>query len=305
MKRIVFCLGLLFVTLSSVAEDHAAKIRAMETEYATANGVKLAYKRLGDQQDPVVLMVMGLGGSHILWGDQLPELLVDAGYQVVLFDNRDVGASQRFEDAGQPVIWWEFLKIQLGFDVNAAYDLNDMADDSLALLDELGIDKAHIVGASMGGMIAQVLVARHPERSLSLTSIMSTPGFGDHLPPPGEMGGFSDAPEGETEAQTNARLNAFGFYPDAVPRQLMAILKAGDRSEQVKTIHVPTLVLHGKDDTLIPVAHGEYTAEIISGSRFVAYDGMGHNLPPEVMPLLVKDMVFHFKQKVANEQASL
>lgn len=301
MKYLVgFILSLAFV-LSAFAEervDNSAAIRAIEATHVKVNNIDIAYKVLGDDAAPAILMIMGLGGSHILWGDELPNQLAEAGYRVVLFDNRDVGESERLTEAGDPIIWWEFIKDKLGFEMNAAYDLNDMANDSVALMDALKIERAHIVGASMGGMIAQVLVARHPERTLSLTSIMSTPGFSDDLPPPGEMGGFSETPEGETEAETKARFEAFGFYADSVPRQLMAILKSGDRSAEVKTIKVPTLVLHGKDDTLIPIAHGEYTAELISGSKFVAFDGMGHNLPAEVVPNIVSNMLSHMGSQV-------
>ena len=163
-------------------------------------------------------------------------------------------------------------------------------------MDALQVDSAHVVGASMGGMIAQVVAAQYPDRVLSLTSIMSTPGFSDHLPPPGELGGeLSESPQDETEEETKARLEGFGFHMDAIPRQLMAIVKAGDRSDQVKTITAPTLVMHGKDDTLIPMAHGEYTAEIIDGAEFVAFDGMGHNFPEAVMPQLVGFLVAHLE----------
>lgn len=268
-------------------------IAAIEPAYARANDINVAHKVIGDAEDPVVILVMGLGGSHRLWGNDFPNRIVDAGYRVVLFDNRDVGQSQRFDNHGNPIMWWEFIKLQLGFEVNAAYDLNDMAADTVGLLDALNIEQAHVVGASMGGMIAQVVAAKYPERVSSLTSIMSTPGFADHLPPPGELGNFGgDLPE-ETEAERKARFESFGLYLDAMPRQLLAILKSGDRSSEVKTIGVPTLVLHGAEDTLIPPAHGEYTAELIKGSTYIAFEGMGHNLPEEIQPALVAAMVEH------------
>lgn len=301
MKFLIGCLFFFPLVMNASAEervDYSASIRAIDATHVEVNGVDIAYKVLGEAADPAIILIMGLGGSHILWGDNLPNQLVEAGYRVVLFDNRDVGESEYMTEAGDPIIWWEFIKAEFGFDVNAAYDLSDMAEDSVALMDALQLDQAHIVGASMGGMIAQILVARYPERALSLTSIMSTPGFGNHLPPPGEMGGFSETPEGETEEETKARLEGFGFYADSVPRQLMAILKSGDRSDEVKTIHVPTLVLHGKDDTLIPIAHGEYTAELIQGSKFVAFEGMGHNMPPEVLPNIVSNMLTHMKGNI-------
>lgn len=274
------------------AEDFSAAIRAVSSQQASVNGIEVAYKVLGDPSHPTVVMVMGMGASHILWGDYLPNQLVEAGYQVVLFDNRDVGGSTYLDQYGQPTIWWEVVKDAIGFEMNAPYDLNDMAKDTVSLMDALDIQQAHIVGASMGGMIAQVMAAQYPDRVLSLSSIMSTPGFADHLPRPGQPGGgISAAREGETEAETKARLEYMGFYPDSVPRQLMAILKSGDRSEEVKTISAPTLVIHGKDDGLIPVEHGAYTAELIAGSKYIAFDGMGHNLPPAVLPEISRNML--------------
>lgn len=289
--------------LAAEVIDYSAKIRAIDTIHAQVNDIDIAYKVLGDRGNPAVLMIMGLGGSHILWADNLPNQLAEAGYQVVLFDNRDAGESQRLDEHGNPTIWWEFMKDKMGFGMNAPYDLSDMANDSIGLMDELQLEQAHIVGASMGGMIAQVLAARYPERVISLTSIMSTPGFSDHLPPVGELGGSTESPTEETEAEAKARLESFGFYLDALPRQTMAILKSGDRSEEVKTIGAPTLVMHGKDDTLIPIEHGEYTAELIEGSTFIAFDGMGHNMPPAVLPTIVSSLLSHMKsQDVALDQ---
>lgn len=298
--KVLLSLVLILVAPFGSADGNTSwsyNVAAIEPAYTRANDINVAYKVLGSADDPAVVLVMGLAASHRLWGDDLPNRLVAAGYRVVLFDNRDVGLSQRFDEAGKPIIWWEFVKQTLGFDVNAPYDLADMAGDTIGLLDALKIDQAHIVGASMGGMIAQVIAARYPERVLSLTSIMSTPGFADHLPPPGELNAFDEPDNDETEAQRKARLEAFGFYPDAMPRQLMAILKSGDRANEVKTIAVPTLVLHGKEDTLIPPEHGEYTAELISGSNYMVFDGMGHNLPPEVLPNLVSAMIEHMQPK--------
>ena len=139
------------------AREHATKIRALALSHATVNNIEIAYKVIGEDDHPAVLLIMGLGASHILWGDNLVMQLVDAGYRIVLFDNRDTGDSQRLEEFGQPLLWWQLLKARFGFDVDADYTLEDMAQDSVALLDELDIEQAHIVGASMGGMIAQAL----------------------------------------------------------------------------------------------------------------------------------------------------
>jgi pimeloyl-ACP methyl ester carboxylesterase len=168
-----------------------------------------------------------------------------------------------------------------------------MADDSMAVLDALEIPKAHIVGASMGGMIAQIIAAEYPHRSISLVSIMSTTGA-PHLPEAeasaqDDLQGLAD-----TEGDATAQMNEIGIYPAAMPRQLMAIIAAGDRSEQVQGITVPTLVLHGEDDTLLPPPHGRHTHELIEGSKLVIYPGMGHNLPVEVVPQIISAMSAHF-----------
>lgn len=264
----------------------------MESSFVNANGTNVAYKVIGEAEDPTVLLIMGLGGSHKLWGNDLPNRLMASGYQVIVFDNRDVGESQKFDEHGDPLMWWEGLKWQLGFDINAPYDLGDMAADSIGLLDALEIERVHVVGASMGGMIAQVVAARYPERVLSLTSIMSTPGFADHLPPPGELP-LGEQDENMTEEERAAQLESFGIHLDAMPRQILAILKSGDRSAEVRTIKSPTLVIHGEQDTLIVPEHGEATAELIEGSKYVVYEEMGHNLPETVMPKMVAEMVDH------------
>jgi pimeloyl-ACP methyl ester carboxylesterase len=162
-------------------------------------------------------------------------------------------------------------------------------------LNELGIEKAHIIGASMGGMIAQVVAAKHPKRGISLTSIMSTPGFGDHLPQPSTEANDQLTNMANDEVDNSARLKRIGIHTESMPRQIMAILKSGDRTEDVKTIAIPTLVLHGVDDALIPLPHGEYTASLISGSKFVSFEGMGHSMPATVLPEIISNIVRHLK----------
>jgi len=147
----------------------------------TLNGIDIAFTSAGQPQAPAVLMIMGLGASHRLWPEALVNNIIDAGYRVVLLDNRDTGESATLEELGDPLLWWTFIKLRLGFDLDAPYTLSDMAADAVAVLDRLDIDAAHVVGASMGGMIAQVLSAEHPDRVLTLTSIMSTTGA-RHLP---------------------------------------------------------------------------------------------------------------------------
>ena len=158
--------------------------------------------------------------------------------------------------------------------------------------DELKLDNAHIVGASMGGMIAQTIASSYPERTKSLVSIMSTSGA-RHLPEMSDSNQSNFRNVGELDIE---QVHAFGFYPEAMSRQMTAILKAGDRSEQIKTIAVPTLIQHGIDDALLPVEHGKHTAELIQGSEIVIYDGMGHNLPDEVVPTVLSDMLSFFEE---------
>ena len=270
-----------------------------EMSFVQANGISIGYKIIGDPSAPPLLLIMGLSASHRLWGDAFIERLADAGYLLVLFDNRDTGETQRMNEFGQPTIWWEMLKNMLGFEVDAAYTLNDMAMDSVALLDVLNIQDAHIVGASMGGMIAQIIAAEHPERARSLVSIMSTTGA-PHLPSPQNGAGddLTDLAGSEGEQQTE--LEAIGIHVEAMPRQLMAIIKSGDRTERVKTISIPTLVIHGEDDTLLPPPHGKHTAAMIKGSKLVMFAGMGHNLPESVQPDLVAAMVEHIAAVESN-----
>lgn len=281
---------LLSLCLSAVTAQ--AGIRDLEPTQYEVNGVSLAATVVGDPQGEPLLLVMGLGSSYLLWGDPLVDGLVESGYRVVLFDNRDVGASQRMDHLGEPVIWWELLKSKLGFSINTAYELSDMADDAVQLLDQLGIEKAHVVGASMGGMIAQIIAYDHPGRVDTLTSIMSTSGA-PHLPEPTDEALESLESATYRSDEELKSTNERGFWPQGVPRQLMAIFAAGDRSERLKAIDVSTLVLHGRDDGLLPLAHGEYTHTLIPKSTLVVYDGMGHNLPEQVVPKMVADIAEH------------
>jgi len=277
---------------------------------ASINGVDIAYTEAGDAAAPAVLLIMGLTASHRLWDEDYVNGIVAAGYRVVLFDNRDTGESARLDAMGDPIWWWELLKNRLGFAVDPVYTLDDMAADAVALLTHLQINQAHIVGVSMGGMIAQQVAVKHPQRVRALVSIMSSTGA-PHLPPPSEeaqqglmsIGDADDAaaagtPAGEeTEGQ---RLRDLGLYPEAMPRQILAIVAAGDRSAQVQAIQAPTLVQHGELDTLLPPAHGAHTASLISNAQHKVYAEMGHNMPAAVIPQLLADMLAHFRRVEAT-----
>jgi len=291
LKFSVLIISLLFTSLS-----YADYSRDQAMTVTNLNGIDIAYTTAGDASAPPILMVMGLTGSHRLWGEDFVNGLVDGGYRVILFDNRDTGKSARLQAMGEPTLWWEMLKNTVGLDVNAPYSLNDMAADAIAVMDELDIEKAHIVGASMGGMIAQIIAAEYPQRTETLVSIMSTTGA-PHLPTAsdeasGDLLEIGDA----TQEEGVAKMHDIGIYPGSLPRQLMAIISAGDRSEQVKTITVPTLVLHGEDDPLLPLPHGQHTHELIEGSKFISFSGMGHDMPAVVVPKLVGAMTTHFAQ---------
>ena len=286
----------LFVFLSVFSVSTFSEYKSDQgTAIVDVNGVSIAYTTAGEEGSPSVLMIMGLMASHRVWPEEIVNEFVNAGYRVVLFDNRDTGDSDRLDRLGKPKLWWKFLVNSLGFEVNAPYTLLDMAEDGIAVLDVLEIQSAHIVGASMGGMIAQTIASEYPERTKSLVSIMSTTGA-KHLPEmtnetEGNFRNFGDGNFGEINVE---QMRSYGFYPESMPRQLTAIFHAGDRSEQVKNINVKTLVQHGANDPLLPPDHGRHTAELIEGSKLVIYEGMGHNLPPEVLPTVISDMLDFF-----------
>ena len=264
--------------------------------FAKNGDVNIAYRVLGNESSEPVIMIMGLSASHKIWHSKLVQGIVDGGYRVVLLDNRDVGESTRIKKRGRLWLAWQLLKYRIGLKVKSPYSLKDMAKDSIAVLDKLEIEQAHIIGASMGGMIAQTVAYDFPERTESLVSIMSTT-WAPHLPPPGreQEQGISDM--NESSAEQAKDLEKIGFYPSALPNQVTAILSAGDRTKQVGMIDSPTLVLHGADDQLLSVEHGEHTAEVISGSQFKVYKDMGHSLPDHVIPEMVSDILEHLKRK--------
>ena len=295
MKKII--LGLLLTLAAPLvsAEYTRTYIESYPLQTASVNGLEMAYRVVGkNPESPKVVIIMGLGGSNVVWGDTLVKGLVEGGYELLMFDNRDVGGSTRFDDWGQPTLWLQLIKQKLGLPVNAPYTLDDMAADTVALMDHLGYRDAHIIGTSMGGMIAQVVAAQYPQHTRSLISIMSSTGA-RHLPWPTRRaeGNLRELAAGDAAAERDAMMRARGFFPESMPRQLMAIFKTGDRSEDVAGIQASTLVLHGVDDTLVPPPHGVHTAELIQGSEFVLLEDMGHNMPETVLPELISRMRGH------------
>jgi pimeloyl-ACP methyl ester carboxylesterase len=277
---------------------------------AHVNGIEIAYDTFGDPADPAMLMIMGLGTQMLGWHEGFCEKLAGRGFFVIRFDNRDVGRSSQIEGGPVP----DLFAGAAGDFSTASYKLDDMADDAVGLLDELGVEAAHVVGASQGGMIAQTIAVRHPERALSLTSIMSSTGGHEvgqphpeavlallNRPPEGDREGFADfavnafgvigSPgfdPGEERLRERARLSFDrGIHPDGTARQLMAVLASGDRTEGLRGIEVPTLVIHGTDDPLIDVSGGEATAAAIPGARLELIEGMGHDLPLALWPRFI------------------
>jgi pimeloyl-ACP methyl ester carboxylesterase len=273
---------------------------------AQANGIEIEYEDYGAKDAPPVLLIMGLGAQLTLWPMPMVEELVARGYRAIRYDNRDVGLSTKFDGAEAPAMTAIVAALMTGAKPDVPYLLADMAADAVGLLDALGIDKAHVMGASMGGMIAQMVAATYPDRVLSLTSIMSTTG-NPMLPPasPEAMAVLTQRPTGTDEeaivahgvraekvigspgypadeAVLTERVRA-GFrrmhYPPGFARQMAAIVGSGDRRAALSKITAPTMVIHGADDPLVPLAGGRDTAETIPGAKIVEIPGMGHNLP--------------------------
>lgn len=273
--------------------------------FAKANGIELCYETFGDPADPALLMIMGLGSQMINWEVELCEQLAQRGFYAIRFDNRDCGRSSQI--TGPPI---DLRSILAGGMPTAAYTLSDMADDAAGLLDALGIEAAHVVGASMGGMIGQTLTIAHPERVLSLCSIMSTTGdrtVGQPNPEalwvlsdtrPATRDGVADQvvriwrvigspgyPLDEDGLRERGRRSFDrGVSPAGFIRQVAAIAASGDRTSALRSISVPTLVIHGTADPLVDMSGGEATARAIPGARLLLFDGMGHDLPRALWP---------------------
>ena len=289
MKYLAIILLTFFTTSASYADYSRDYIDAVAAERAESGDTAISYRVFNQAEDhPKLLLIMGLGGAGYAWGDAFVNALESKGIEVIVIDNRDTGESDFFSAWGQPTLWWQLLKYKLGLSVDAPYSLAEMAQDSIAVLDAAGYQRVHVAGASMGGMIAQVLAARFPERVVSLTSIMSTT-FAPHLPPPtaNAEGNLRDLAEGDAETSREQRMRDRGFYPESMERHLMAIFKSGDRTEEVGSITSPTLVIHGSEDPLVPPEHGIHTAEQVEGARFVLVEGMGHNLPEALHPQII------------------
>ena len=290
----------------------------MTDERVSSNGIEIAYETLGDPSGPALLLIMGLGMQMIHWDLELCEELAERGYRVIRFDNRDAGLSTSVEAPVPPIV-----RAMAGFHIDAPYLLTDMADDSFGLLDALGIERAHVMGASMGGMIAQTMAIGRPERLLSLTSIMSTTGerragmpklrvwsvlmrrapaeraaFQEYFVRMFRMIGSPGFPQDEARVRELAGATFDRSHnPAGTARQLAAILASGDRTPRLRELRLPTTVIHGTDDPLVPFRGGVATARAVPGAELVAIPGMGHDLPREVWPK-VHEALAHNSERV-------
>lgn len=281
--------------------------------------VELVYERFGNEQDPTIVLIMGLGMQMISWPDDFCRMLSERGFQVIRFDNRDTGKSTKFHDQTPPGPVTMMLKSRLGWSLKVPYQLSDMAEDTVGLMSALGIEQAHIVGASMGGMIAQLVAAEHPNRVLSLTSIMSTSG-NPRLPQPRTkvLMQLARKPAKDEESYLEGALKTWyticspdfkpdeselkqrllrsyrrSYYPQGTRRHMAAVAACGSRVKQLKRIKTPTLVIHGKADPLVPVTGGIDTAKHIPGARLELIEGMGHDLPAPLWPRFVELITDH------------
>jgi len=284
----------------------------MDVKVVAANGIELAYETFGRPQDPPVLLVMGLGTQMIGWPDELCQLLADRGFFVVRFDNRDVGLSTHLDEVRAPSITDIWLRR-----IKPPYTIDDMADDAIGLMDALGLESVHLVGASMGGFIAQAAALRHPSRLRSLTLIMTS--TGSHMVGNPKPALFSRLTKRRVTAdRSDAQANALETFriigsrgyafdeeylsdlagrsydrahdPGGYLRQLAAIAAQPNRSDGLRRLRMPALVIHGLHDPLVALSGGIATAKLLRYAKFVGYSGMGHDLPRELWPDFVDDI---------------
>jgi len=289
----------------------------------SVNGLQIEYDTFGDARAEPILLIMGLGTQMTAWSADFCDALVAHDHYVVRFDNRDIGLSTKFDGADPPSRLRYVMHHLFKTPLHAPYSLGDMADDAAGVLTALDLESAHIVGASMGGMIAQLLTIGHPQRVRTLTSIMSTsgdpalprarpdvvkhvftsrPNTGDrnamleHLTRSAQLISSPGFPRGDEEWREliTASLQR-SFYPKGFVRQMAAIVADGSRVERLKTIDKPTLVIHGSEDPLVPVECGIDTARHIKGARLEIIEGMGHDLPPQLVDKLTAMIAAHAK----------
>lgn len=289
---------------------------ADKVDTVLANGLELAYEQFGRDGDPALLLIMGLGTQLTGWPDAFCRALADHGLRVIRFDNRDIGLSTKIHSTGRyDSARKAFIKSLFGRELNTVYSLEDMVSDSIGLLDALAISRAHVVGASMGGMIAQLMAGLYPDRVATLTSIMSSSGarklprgrlkvmlrlgkaprnadpdtVAAHMAITMRMIGSPEIGRSRSDWEAEIRRTAKrSYYPAGTGRQMLAVMSAPSRVEMLKHIAQPALVIHGAADPLLPVKHGRDTARHLPNARYEEFAGMGHDLPPRLLPRLVQ-----------------
>jgi proline iminopeptidase len=292
-----------------------------------ANGIRIAFDTAGDPKSVPLLLISGLGLQLTAWPEEFVEGLVDLGFYVIRCDNRDVGLSTKFEQAGTPSLGLAWLKSKLRWPIRPPYTLEDMADDAVGVLSALGVARAHVVGVSMGGMIGQLMAAKFPLRVLSLTSIMSSSGRrGLPGPAPEVKRAMMRRPAGDADAMIEhgvRLLQAIGSptyptpekqlrrrvarslrrncCPGGVVRQILAVAASGDRTAQLRNIAAPTLVIHGAADPMVPLASAVDTAQAITKSRLEVIEGMGHDLPTQLLERLLALIDAHAHGKMTPD----
>lgn len=275
--------------------------------------LQIAYDIVGPADGMPLVLVMGIGAQRIFWDDAMIALFVAAGFRVVRFDHRDIGESTRLpKDAPVPPIMQLLARRMIGQDIEAPYSLSDMATDVIAVMDAVGFAKAHVVGVSLGGMVGQHLAIEHASRIASLTAIMTSPGGRRYLPEVHALRALlAPAPKSREEAAASverlfraigspawpvdgARLRSVGERawdrgqsPRGFMRHFAAVLKSGDRAAKLRTVTVPTLVIHGSRDPMFSLAAGRAIANLVPAATWLPIQGMGHDMPPQVWPVLV------------------
>lgn len=286
------------------------------TKFLQSNGLRMAYEEFGDPADPAILLVAGLYNQLVRWPLKFCELLVANGFRVIRFDNRDIGLTDKMDGVRAPSFFRLALKHYLRIPISAPYSLDDMADDTVGVLDALNIQQAHIVGMSMGGMISQLVTAKYPHRILSLTSIMSTSGERGKgvasakvsaamlQPVTKERSALDNAvniwqligspayPMSDDDVRTLIKAeHKRSSNPAGYMRQIAAIRTAPGRAKLLRAITAPVLIIHGNQDLLVPVSGGVDTAKHIAHAQLELFEGMGHTLPAELLPRFVELIV--------------
>jgi pimeloyl-ACP methyl ester carboxylesterase len=309
-------------------EAHRDPVSQIETGHASVGAIELAYDLFGDPERgrPLVL-IMGIGAQRLMWDDAFCDQLVTRGFCVARFDHRDVGESTRV-DAPVPDPRGVVLRRMIGARIKAPYTLSDMAGDTAGLIDALGFGAAHIVGASLGGMVGQHLAIEHPARVRSLVSIMSSPGSRRYVPEPRAMLAlFRPMPRSATQAGQQveklfrtigstawpidgARLRAVGerafqrgLSPGGFLRHFAAVMASGDRRDRLRGVHVPTLVIHGSRDPMFSIRAGRDLVGLMPDATWLPITGMGHDLPPPIWPTLVAAITRHAERADARSAA--